>query len=351
MSKSITIAVDAMGGDNAPDIVLEGIALALEQIPNIHILLFGDEKKLKKSVTSEYPSIEKNVTYKHTVDVVSSIDKPSQALRKGRKSSMALAIQSVKAGEAAVAVSAGNTGALMALSKFILRTMPNIDRPALCAPMPTIRGESVMLDLGANIECDANNLVQFAIMGSAYARTVLGLSNPSVGLLNVGVEDLKGKESIREAAEVLKEATHLPLKFGGFVEGDGVTSGEFDVIVSDGFTGNVALKTAEGTVKFISQLLKNAFSNSILSKIGYIFSKGAISNLKEHLDPNHHNGAVFLGLNGLVVKSHGGANGVGFANALMVASDMAQNDITNLIGNDLNEITDSEELAIVNSLK
>lgn len=351
MNNTVTIAVDGMGGDNAPHIVLEGIAIACKQIPTLNILLFGDEQKLKPVIKEKFPQIEQSITYRHTDDIVGSEDKPSQALRHGRKSSMAQAIQAVKGGEAAVAVSAGNTGALMALAKFILRTMPGIDRPALASPIPTMKGESVMLDLGANIECDANNLVQFAVMGSAYARTVLGLLKPSVGLLNVGVEELKGKDSIREAADVLKDASHLPLSFGGFVEGDGITCGDFDVIVSDGFTGNVALKTAEGTFKFISKLLGDSFRSSFRSKIGYLLARPGMQSLKDHLDPNNHNGAVFLGLNGLVVKSHGGATSEGFANAILVASDMAQNDIIKLIDEDLNEIRNSEELAIVNSLK
>lgn len=351
MNKKVTIAIDGMGGDDAPHIVLKGISIARTQMPSLQILLFGDETKLKAIIEQEFPDIKDVVTYRHTPEVVRSEDKPSQALRRSRKSSMALAIQAVKEGEACVAVSAGNTGALMALSKFILRTMPGIDRPALVAPIPTMTGESVMLDLGANIECDANNLVQFAIMGSAYARTVLGLTNPSVGLLNVGVEDLKGKDSIKEAADVLKDANHLPLRFGGFIEGDGITSGAVDVIVSDGFTGNVALKTAEGTLKFISKILKDAFQSSLSSKLGYLLARNGMQNLKDHLDPNNHNGGVFLGLNGLVVKSHGGASAEGFANAILTANDMAQNDITKLIGDDLAEIKNSEELAIVNSLK
>jgi glycerol-3-phosphate acyltransferase PlsX len=248
---------------------------------------------------------------------------------------MGLAIQAVKDGDAEVCVSAGNTGALMALSMFILRTMPGIDRPALASPVPTLRGESVMLDLGANVESNANSLLQFAIMGAAYARTVFCLSRPSGALLNVGVEDLKGRDSIKAAADMIRSANHVPMKFVGFVEGDGIAAGEVDVIVTDGFTGNIALKTMEGTAKFMGTLLERAFKSSISTKLGYLFSRQGINSLRDHLDPNNHNGGVFLGLNGLVVKSHGGANVPGFASAVSTAIDMVDNNLIELITDNL----------------
>ncbi len=337
MAKTITISVDAMGGDHAPDMVIEGAAMARTLYPDTKFLLFGDEAAIQP-LMSKYPELNKASDVIHTTDKVTSDMKPSQALRKGRKSSMGLAIQAVKDEKADVCISAGNTGALMALAKFMLRTMPGIDRPALISPLPTLRGESVMLDLGANVECDSNNLVQFAIMGSAYVRTVLGLSNPSVALLNVGVEDLKGKDSIKAAADVLRASRHLPMDFTGFVEGNDIARGEVDVVVTDGFTGNVALKTTEGTARLVTDLLGRAFQSSFMTKMGYLLSRPGLRSLKDHLDPNNHNGGVFLGLNGLVMKSHGGANAKGFSSALTSAIDMAQNDLTRLISEDLHEI-------------
>lgn len=341
MATKITIAVDAMGGDNAPDMVIEGIAQARTLFPETKFMVFGDRAQIKP-LLDRFPELKSASEIFHTEDVVSSHMKPSQALRKGRKSSMGLAIQAVKDEIADVAISAGNTGALMALSKFMLRTMPGIDRPALIAPLPTLRGESVMLDLGANVECDSNNLVQFGIMGAAYVRTVLGQSRPSVALLNVGTEDLKGKDSIKAAADVLKKSHHLPLNFVGFVEGNDIASGEVDVVVTDGFTGNVALKTAEGTARLVTDLLGRAFRSSLLTKLGYLLSRQGLRSLKDHMDPNNHNGGVFLGLNGLVLKSHGGANSHGFASAVTSAIDMAQNDLIRLISEDLHEIASEE---------
>ncbi len=351
MANKITIAVDAMGGDHAPDMVIEGIAQARTLFPDTKFLIFGDESRVKP-LLEQYTELRAASELIHTDDVVSPDMKPSQALRRGRQSSMGLAIQAVKDGAADVTISAGNTGALMALSKFMLRTMPGIDRPALISPLPTLRGESVMLDLGANVECDSNNLVQFAIMGAGYVRTVLGLSRPTVALLNVGTEDLKGKDSIKAAADVLRESQHLPMDFVGFVEGNDIAAGEVDVVVTDGFTGNVALKTAEGTARLVTSLLGRAFKSSLSTKLGYMLSRHGLRSLKDHLDPNNHNGGVFLGLNGLVMKSHGGANAHGFASAVTSAIDMAQNDLTRLISEDLQEIAvDDETPKVANSTK
>ncbi len=348
MPKKITIAVDAMGGDHAPRMVVDGIAQARTLFPDTKFLIFGDEAALQPML-EVYPELRAASELFHTDSVVSSDDKPSQALRRGRQSSMGLAIQAVKDDQAHVAISAGNTGALMALAKFMLRTMPGIDRPALISPLPTLRGESVMLDLGANVECDSNNLVQFAIMGAAYVNTVLGLSKPSVALLNVGVEDLKGKDSIKAAADVLRSSPHLPLNFTGFVEGNDIATGAVDVIVTDGFTGNIALKTAEGTARLVTDLLGRAFRSTFMTKMGYFLAKHGLKSLKDHLDPNNHNGGVFLGLNGLVMKSHGSANSHGFASAVTSAIDMAQNDLIRLISENLQEIVlddDAESVTV-----
>lgn len=333
MPKDLTIALDAMGGDAAPGVVIEGAEIARERYPEARFVLFGRENAIKPLLEA-HPTLAGVSEIAHTDDVVDAEDKPGRALRRRRDSSMARAIAAVRDREADVAVSAGNTGALMALAKFILRTLPDIDRPALASLMPTYRGESVMLDLGANAECNAENLVEFAVMGAAFARTVLGLERPSVGLLNIGEEELKGNELVRDAAAILRNSS-LPLEFTGFLEGDKIGAGAVDVVVTDGFTGNVALKTAEGTAKLIARLLEDAFRSSLSAKLGYLLARQGLGGLKSHLDPNNHNGAVMLGLNGLVVKSHGGANANGIATAIGVAVDMVRHELTRLITDDL----------------
>lgn len=333
MAQGPTIALDAMGGDHGPSVVIAGAELARVRFPDIRFLIFGREEEVRQ-VIRQYPKLEACSRIIHTEDVVLGSDKPSQALRRSRTASMGMAIQAVKDGEAQAAVSAGNTGALMAMSKFILRTHEGIDRPALVALLPNVRAESVMLDLGANTECNAENLVQFAIMGAAFARTVLGVSRPKVALLNIGEEDLKGTDDLKEAAARLREAT-LPMDFVGFTEGDKIGAGDVDVIVTDGFSGNIALKTAEGTAKLIAQLLRQAFRHSIWTKVGYFFARSGMRALRDHLDPNNHNGAVFLGLNGLVVKSHGSANAAGMAAAICLSYDLITDDISRRIAQDL----------------
>lgn len=310
-----------MGGDHAPDIVVTGAAIARERLPNAYFLLFGDEARLRPLVDAQ-PLLAGCVEIRHTDVAISNDDKPSAALRNGKQSSMRLAIDAVKSGEASCTVSAGNTGALMAMAMFGLRTLPGIDRPAICSVLPTMNGESCMLDLGANVECSAENLVQFAVMGEVFARTVLGLAKPTIGLMNIGVEELKGNEEVKAAANTIRNS-NLPIEFKGFVEGDDISKGTVDVIVTDGFTGNVALKTVEGTSKLISTFIRETFQSSLLAKIGYLFASRSIAKLRLRLDPRRYNGAVFLGLNGIVVKSHGGTDGIGFANAIGVAADMA----------------------------
>ncbi len=321
MGDRLIIALDAMGGDDAPGIVIDGANLALTRFPQVDFLLFGPEPVLAP-LLQRAPKLQGRARIVHTDVVISGDAKPSLALRNGRQSSMRLAINAVHDGQAAGVVSAGNTGALMAMAKLVLRTLPGIDRPAICSFFPTLRGESVMLDLGANIECDADNLFQFAVMGEVFSRTVLGLARPTVGLLNVGAEDQKGHEALRVAGQRLRDA-QLPIAFHGFIEGNDIATGTVDVIVTDGFTGNVALKTAEGTVKLFTQSLRAAFQSSPLASIGYFFARPALRKLRRRLDPRRYNGAVFLGLNGIAVKSHGGADALGFANAIGVAVDMA----------------------------
>lgn len=332
MPERLTLSIDAMGGDNAPGMVIEGIQVVLEKHPNLNFLLFGDENQLTQTL-AQYPKAKAACEIRHTPDVITNEAKVAHALRAGRNSSMRLAINAVGTGEAAGVVSAGNTGALMAMAKFVLKTLPGINRPAIAAYFPTLRGESVMLDLGANVECDSENLVQFAVMGEVFARTGLKIENPSVGIINVGVEDLKGHQSVKDAAAIL-QTIDLPIKFHGFVEGDDIAKGTVDVIVTDGFTGNVALKTAEGTAKMFGSFLKGALKATPLSMLGALLAKPALNKLRMKMDPRRYNGAMMLGLNGICVKSHGGTDGLGFANAISVAAGLVNNSINEAIKED-----------------
>ncbi|NVE94256.1 phosphate acyltransferase PlsX [Altererythrobacter lutimaris] len=332
------IAVDAMGGDEGVRVMVEGAAEARRRHDKFQFLLVGDETRIKAAL-DDHPNMRGASEILHCDDVVGGDELPSRALRRAKTTSMGLAVNAVKQGDAGAAVSAGNTGALMAMSKLALRTMPGIDRPALAAVMPTLEEHDVvMLDLGANTEADARNLVQFAIMGAAYSRIVTGIESPRVRLLNIGTEEIKGTDSLRDAAATLQAATGLSMKFDGFVESDKINRGEVDVVVTDGFSGNIALKAIEGAARFVTDLLRNAFTSSLRSKIGFLVSRPATELLKHHLDPNNHNGAVFLGLNGVVVKSHGSANAAGVANAVAVAASLLENEITGRIAQDLAEL-------------
>lgn len=327
------IALDAMGGDEGPEMVISGANIALERYPRLSFLIFGDEARVAP-VLAKYPALKAVSELRHTADYVPSTMKPSAALRQGRNSSMRLAINAVAKGEAVSVVSAGNTGALMAMAKFVLKTMPGIDRPAIATVFPTQKGECVVLDLGANLECDAENLVQFALMGSIFCHAVLGVQNPSIALLNIGVEEMKGHDEVRTAAAILRDRP-LPGTFCGFVEGNDIMAGDVDVIVTDGFSGNIALKTAEGTAKFISHMLRQSFQSSWLAKIGYLFARGSLNKMKLRADPRRYNGAMFLGLQGVCVKSHGGTDCEGFANAIGVAHDLVAHRFNERIGEEL----------------
>ncbi|WP_370288328.1 phosphate acyltransferase PlsX [Siccirubricoccus soli] len=320
MSQPFSLAIDAMGGDHAPDIVLDGLELAAERHPDARFLLVGDEARIG-AMLARRPRAAKLCRLRHAPGVISAEMKPTAALRQGRNSSMRLAIDAVASGEAEGVVSAGNTGALMALAKIVVKTLPEIDRPALAAIAPSARGDVVMLDLGANVQCDSRNLVEFAVMGDAFARAVLGLTSPSLGLLNVGSEELKGDDRVRQAAEVLRES-HIAEHFHGFVEGHDIAAGTVDVVVTDGFTGNVALKTGEGALKLMRDLLRQVFTSSVPARMGYLLARPALDRLREWMDPRRYNGAILLGLNGVVVKSHGGTDATGFAHAVDVAMDM-----------------------------
>lgn len=330
------IAIDAMGGDEGVRVMIEGAALARRSHDRFEFLLVGDEKRIKAAL-DKHPKLRGASEILHSDDVISGEEKPSQALRRAKTTSMGMAINAVKVGEAGAAVSAGNTGALMAIAKLSLRTMPGIERPALAARLPTLGdNDVVMLDLGANTECDARNLIQFAVMGAAYSRVVTNRETPRVKLLNIGTEEIKGTDSLRIAAGELKAAaSSLGISFDGFTEADKVCVGDVDVVVTDGFSGNIAIKAVEGTARFVADLLRRSFSSSLRSKIGFLISRPATELLKHHLDPNNHNGAVFLGLNGIVVKSHGSASAAGVANAVAVTARLLEENVTERIIADL----------------
>ncbi|KYG19808.1 phosphate acyltransferase [Bradyrhizobium sp. AT1] len=336
MPSKVRIALDAMGGDAGAAVVIPGAAISLGRHRDTEFLLVGDRAKIEPEL-DRHPQLKAASKIIHTDVAVSGSDKPSQALRRGRRtSSMWLAIDAVKKGDADVAVSAGNTGALMAMSRFHLRTLKGIDRPAITGIWPTKRGESVVLDLGATIGGDAHHLVSLALMGAATASVLFDKKRPTVGLLNIGTEEIKGHEEIREAGEILR-ARNLPeLDYIGFVEGDGIGKGVADVIVTEGYAGNIALKAAEGTARQMAELLRNEMKRSWLSKLGYLFARGAFQALRDKMDPNKSNGGVFLGLNGIVVKSHGGTSAEGFAYAIDVGYEMAHYDLLNKINQMLN---------------
>jgi glycerol-3-phosphate acyltransferase PlsX len=326
------IAVDAMGGDEGVRVMVEGAALARRRHDRFKFLLVGDETRIKGAL-EHHPNLRAASEILHAADVISGEERPTQALRRARTTSMGMAIDAVKRGDAGAAVSGGNTGAMMAIAKLALRTMPGIDRPALAALIPTLGDNDViMLDLGANTECDTSNLVQFAIMGAAYARVVTGRELPRLRLLNIGTEEIKGTEVLRDAANILKNAaTDLAFSFDGFTEADKLCRGDIDVVVTDGFSGNIALKAVEGTARFVADLLRRSFSSSVRSKLGFLISRPATELLRHHLDPNNHNGAVFLGLNGIIVKSHGSANAAGVANAVAVTARLLEANVTERI--------------------
>ncbi len=338
MSKqNFTLALDAMGGDKGPEIVIPGAALAIKRHHNMKIIFFGDEARIAP-LLDQHPKLKSVSSIRHADVAIAMDDKPSQALRRGRnKSGMWHSIAAVHNGEAAAVVSAGNTGALMAMSRFILRTLPGIERPAIAAIWPTMRGQTVVLDLGATVGADARQLIEFAIMGEAMASCLFEIDRPSVGLLNIGVEEVKGNEEVREAGRLLREL-NLPLNYIGFVEGDDIGKGTADVVVTEGFTGNVALKTAEGTAKMITTFLRTAITSSLMSKLGAFFARGAFAALRDRMDPRKHNGGVFLGLNGVVVKSHGGTDAMGFATAIDVAVDMVNNGLIAKIAGDVEAV-------------
>jgi glycerol-3-phosphate acyltransferase PlsX len=332
MPDKVRIALDAMGGDHGPAVVIPGAALAQERHPDTAFLFFGDSARIDPEL-NRHPRLKATSRVIHTDVAVKMDDKPSQALRQGRwKSSMWLAIDAVKKGEADVAVSAGNTGALMAMAKINLRTMAGIERPAIAAIWPTLRGESVVLDLGASIGADKQHLIDMALMGSAMARILLDIDRPTIGLLNIGVEEVKGLDEVREAGQILRERNLPHLQYKGFVEGDDIGKGTVDVVVTEGFAGNIALKSAEGTARQIAGYLRAEMRRTVWTRIGYMLARSAFRALAKKLDPARSNGGVFLGLNGIVIKSHGGADANAFSAAVDIGYDMVRHELMAKIG-------------------
>jgi len=326
MTTDIRIALDAMGGDNGPAVVMPAASIALERRPDLRFLLFGDEKAIAPHLAADSRLAARSAVF-HTDVAVKMTDKPSQALRTGRRvSSMWQAIEAVKTGKADCAVSAGNTGALMAMAKFCLHTMAPIDRPAIAALWPTMRGESIVLDVGATIGGDEQHLVDLAVMGAAMARIVFDIDSPTVGLLNVGTEEIKGVEEVKAAGRLLREASLPNMTYHGFVEGDDLGKGVVDVFVTEGFTGNIALKTAEGTARQLGQYMRDAFNHSLMSRIGYLFARKAMEAMRERMAPRAH-GGVFLGLDGVVIKAHGGADAESYAGAVELGYDMVRQEL------------------------
>ncbi len=332
MSRSDILAVDAMGGDHAPESIISGLDIAALRHPQAKFLIFGDEARVAPLIAATR-RLKNNCEFRHAGETISGDMKPTVALRL-RDSSLRRAIDSVLSGEAAGVISAGNTGALLALSKIVLKTLKGIDRPAMAAIAPSARGDVVMLDLGLNVVYDARNLVEFALMGEQFARIVLGQPAPTIGLLNIGSEEGKGDETLRNAAAMLRDSP-IAKQFQGFIEGHDIAAGTVHVVVTDGFTGNVALKTGEGALKFVGGLIREVFVAGPFAKIGYLFARGSLRRLKKTLDPRRYNGAVLLGLNGVVVKSHGGTDAMGFAHAVDVALDMTGNDFNSRIAEGL----------------
>ena len=341
MARDLTVSIDAMGGDAGPGIVVAALARSILRHPSVNFILHGDETELKPLLVRR-SKLADRVVISHSAERVRMEEKPSLALRRGRNTSMWRAIESVKKKEAEVVVSAGNTGALMAMSMVQLGTLEGISRPAIAALWPTKRGQSVVLDVGANVVVTAEQLVDFAVMGEAFARAILGLERPTVGLLNVGSEDVKGHDSVKGAAHILRNNSSLPIEFSGFVEGGDIAEGTVDVIVTDGFTGNVALKTAEGTAKLVTYFLRSALRRSFLGRIGGFLAAGALDTLRRKLDPRASNGGIFLGLDGVVVKSHGGTDELGFASALDMAIAMVRAGVVAKIIDDRRAVNDVE---------
>lgn len=339
-----------MGGDFGPPVTVPAAAMALEALQGrVRFVFFGDEERIAPLLDS-LPALRAVSTVRHTDKVIGSGEKPSVALRNSKDTSMRLAVEAVRDGVAAGAVSAGNTGALMATAKMVLKCLPGISRPAIAAAMPTMAEDTVMLDLGANIACDAEILVQFAVLGAVYARAVKGVPVPSVGLLNVGAEAMKGPEPVRQAAAVLSRVA-FPGRFTGFIEGNDIAKGEVDVVVTDGFTGNVALKVTEGVGKFAGHEIKRAFMSSPLARLGGILAFGALKKIRNRIDPRYYNGGMFLGLDGICVKSHGGMDAYGFSRAIVLAATLVERGYNRQVAHEIEQLMAQESFVSALSLQ
>jgi len=334
MSKTIKIAVDAMGGDNSPKKIIEGINHHFKNNKNTFYQIFGDKGQIENFITDELPS--ENFEIVHTEDVVKGTDSPLEGAKRGKKTSMWLAIQSVKEKKSDVVISAGNTGALLVISKLNLKMIDNIDKPALSALWPNKKNMSVVLDLGANIECSPKNLIDFSIMGSSLFNSLYPNDEAKVALLNIGSEELKGNEIIKETYQQLNKRTNNDFEFKGYIEGNQLMNGDVNVIVADGFTGNVALKTAEGTANFITSELKKAMTGNLIGKMSSLLNISNLKKFKKRLDPRLYNGAIFIGLDSPVIKSHGGTDYIGFSNSLSVCSKTVTGNLIEKINNNIN---------------
>lgn len=337
-----TIALDAMGGDYGPAIVVPAAAMALQENSQLKFAFYGDESQIRAHLNKN-AALAAVSSVIHTDKVISSDEKPSVALRTGKTSSMRLAIEAVRDGRADGVVSAGNTGALMAIAKLVLRCLPGIERPAIASVIPTMSGYTIMLDLGANIECDEHMLVQFAVLGAVYARAVKGLENPTIGLLNVGTEEVKGNDRVRLAASLLSNVG-LPGVFKGFIEGNDIAKGTVDVVVTDGFTGNIALKVAEGVGALSAHFLKDALTSSPLAVLGALLARRALRRLKQRFDARSYNGGMFLGLDGICVKSHGSMDAYGFSNAILVAANLVKNGYNQRVAWEIRQIMEQKRV-------
>ena len=346
---TVRIAIDAMGGDFGPKVIIPALDMVLNGRPEVHFLVYGDENEITRYL-KKHQKLSNHITIFHTDKMVKNDEKPSVALRASKGSGMRMAIEAVKSGDADAVVSAGNTGALMAMAKIVLKTIPGIHRPAIASVMPGLNGDTIMLDLGANVLVDADTLVQFAVLGAVFARAnktrhdEVGKNElrPSVGLLNIGSEDTKGPEHVRAAGEILSRI-EFPGEYKGFVEGNDITKGAVDVIVCDGYAGNIALKTMEGVGHLVRTYLKESFMSSMLSKIGGFFAYFALKNLRKRMDPRRYNGGVFLGLNGVCIKSHGGADALGFSSAVILAARLSRKGYIAQIAHDISNLTDQED--------
>jgi len=330
-----TIALDAMGGDHGPVVIIPAALNALKKHSDLKLILVGDQAQLMAALQQQGGDVGERLMIQHASEQVAMDESPSLALRGKKDSSMRVAINLVKEGVAAACVSAGNTGALMATARFVLKTLPGVDRPAIISVLPTMKGHTHMLDLGANVDSTAEHLFQFALMGSVLTSAVDNIERPTVGLLNIGTEEMKGNERVKEAAQLLQASN---INYVGFVEGDDIFKGTVDVVVCDGFVGNVALKTCEGVAKMISHKMKEEFMRSSLTKLAAICAKPVLNALRAKIDPRNYNGASFVGLNGIVVKSHGGADELSFETAIREAITEVKKDVPHLIGNQLESL-------------